>query len=216
MKVKVTAKELNVRSIPSVENNDPIMVLKQGTEVEVLIEKDGWYNFTTGWISAKYCEPIEAVTGNLSDRVLNVAVSQIGFAEIPKGSNWGKHVEKYLRSVGIASPSAWCMAFVYWCVDTAAKESKQINPLFKTGHVLTQWAKVPKQMKVARPQRGDIFIMDFGGGKGHTGFVASVQGTRIMTIEGNSNDEGSREGYEVCRKPGGREISSIKGFIRLV
>lgn len=216
MKVKVTAKELNVRSIPSVENNDPIMVLKQGTEVEVLIEKDGWYNFTTGWISAKYCEPIEAVTGNLSDRVLNVAVSQIGFAEIPKGSNWGKHVEKYLRSVGITAPSPWCMAFVYWCVDTAAKESKQINPLFKTGHVLTQWAKVPKQMRVARPQRGDIFIMDFGGGKGHTGFVASVQGDRIMTIEGNSNDEGSREGYEVCRKPGGREISSIKGFIRLV
>lgn len=216
MKVKVTAKELNVRSIPSVENNDPIMVLKQGTEIEVLIEKDGWYNFTTGWVSAKYCEPIESVTGNLSDRVLNVAVSQIGFAEIPRGSNWGKHVEKYLKSVNITAPSAWCMAFVYWCVDTAAKETKQINPLFKTGHVLTQWAKVPAKMKVSVPKRGDIFIMDFGGGKGHTGFVASVQGDRITTIEGNSNDEGSREGYEVCRKPGGRKISSIKGFIRLV
>ncbi len=216
MTVRITATELNVRAIPSTEKNEPISTLKQGAEVEVLKLENGWYHIAAGWINAKYCEPVDGVKLNLADRALSVAMSQINFAEIPRGSNWGKHVEKYLRSVGIASPSAWCMAFVYWCVDTAAKESKQINPLFKTGHVLTQWAKVPKQMKVARPQRGDIFIMDFGGGKGHTGFVASVQGTRIMTIEGNSNDEGSREGYEVCRKPGGREISSIKGFIRLV
>lgn len=215
MKVIVTANELNVRSIPSIENNDPIMVLKKGTIVDTIKLENGWYNITSGWISAKYCDQVDGVKLNLSDRVLSVAMSQIGFEEIPRGSNWGKHVEKYLRSVNITGPSAWCMAFVYWCVDTAAKESKQINPLFKTGHVLTQWAKVPSKMKVAKPQRGDIFIMDFGGGKGHTGFVASVQGDRIMTIEGNSNDEGSREGYEVCRKPGGRKISSIKGFIRL-
>jgi hypothetical protein len=64
--------------------------------------------------------------------------------------------------------------------------------------------------------KGDIFIMDFGGGKGHTGFVTQVIGDRIQTVEGNSNDEGSREGFEVCRKPGGRSISSCKGFLRLV
>lgn len=57
--------------------------------------------------------------------------------------------------------------------------------------------------------------MDLGGGKGHAGFVTAVKGNRIETIEGNSNDEGSREGHEVCRKPGGRAISSIKGFIRI-
>jgi hypothetical protein len=66
------------------------------------------------------------------------------------------------------------------------------------------------------PLPGDIFIMDFGKGKGHTGFVESVNGDIIHTIEGNSNDDGNREGYEVCRKPGGRKISSIKGFIRVV
>ena len=59
-------------------------------------------------------------------------------------------------------------------------------------------------------------IMDFGGGKGHAGFVSAVTGNRIQTIEGNSNDEGSREGYEVCRHPGGRDIKTIKGYLHFL
>ena len=80
---------------------------------------------------------------------------------------------------------------------------------------MMQWNKIPASMKVKDPQPGDIFIMDFGAGKGHTGFVSAVKGNRIETVEGNSNDEGSREGFEVCRKPGGRPMASIKGYIRL-
>ena len=32
----------------------------------------------------------------------------------------------------------------------------------------------------------------------HTGIVIGVDGDLIHTIEGNTNDEGSREGFEVC------------------
>lgn len=153
----------------------------------------------------------------LAMRALNVAKSQLGCCEIPKGSNWGKDVQKYLASVGITFPASWCMSFVYWCVNEAAKEMKVPNPLFKTGGVLMQWNKVNPKMKfVKNPQVGDIFIMDFGSGHGHTGFVTAVKNGRIETIEGNSNDEGSREGFEVCRKPNGRSMTSIKGYIRLV
>lgn len=141
---------------------------------------------------------------------LQIAITQIGKEEIPKGSNWGEHVQKYLASVGITFPASWCMAFVYWC----CKQSNPNTPLIKTGGVLAQWNQIPIKYKVKTPLPGDIFIMDFGGGKGHTGFVESVSGDIIHTIEGNSNDDGSREGYEVCRKPGGRKISSMKGFIR--
>lgn len=151
----------------------------------------------------------------LAQRSLSVAVSQLGYTELPAGSNWGKHVEKYLASVGINFAAPWCMAFVYWCVQEASKESGIANPLIKTGGVLHQWNKIDKAYKVKTPQPGDIFIMDYGKGLGHTGFVTKVTDDRILTIEGNSNDEGSREGYEVCRKPGGRKISSCKGFIRL-
>ena len=147
--------------------------------------------------------------------VLDIAVSQLGVSEVPKGSNWGEAVKKYLATVGITFPASWCMAFVYWCVNEYCKQNKTKNPLVKTGGVLAQWNKIPAAMKVSIPKAGDIFIMDFGSGHGHTGFVSSVKGSRINTIEGNSNDEGSREGFEVCRKPNGRLISSCKGFIRL-
>ncbi|MFC4230572.1 CHAP domain-containing protein [Parasediminibacterium paludis] len=149
-------------------------------------------------------------------KALEVAQTQMGLQEIPKGSNWGPHVQTYLASVGIDFPASWCMAFVYWCTSEAAKMLGKPNPLVKTGGVLRQWNEINPAYKVkGAPQPGDIFIMDFGKGMGHTGFVTKVYDERIETIEGNSNDDGSREGYEVCSKPGGRKISTIKGFIRL-
>lgn len=148
---------------------------------------------------------------SLTDRILSVARSQIGYQEEPKGSNWGKHVQKYLASVGISFAAAWCMAFVYWCVNEACKEAGRHNNLIKTGGVLRQWNEIDKSLKSSKPQRGSIFIMDFGHGLGHTGIVEKVEGDIIHTIEGNTNDDGSREGYEVCRRI--RKVSACKGFI---
>ena len=34
----------------------------------------------------------------------------------------------------------------------------------------------------------------------HTGIVTKVEGKMVHTIEGNTNDEGSREGFEVCQR----------------
>lgn len=152
---------------------------------------------------------------DINDRIISIARSQMGRSEIPKGSNWGKHVQKYLASVGINFPAAWCMAFTYWVVDQACKEIGMPNPLIKTGGVLHQWNKIPARYKSKTPTRGSLFIMDYGKGLGHTGFVERVEGNRIHTIEGNSNDDGAREGYEVCRKPGGRPIAKCIGFIAI-
>ena len=142
------------------------------------------------------------------------AITQIGQEEVPKGSNWGTTdkpaVINYLKSVGIGFPASWCMAFVYWC----CKETFPGNPLYKTGGVLKQWNKVDPKYKHKTPLAGDIFIMDHGHGLGHTGFVESVEGLYINTIEGNTNDTGSREGYAVCRRM--RQINSCKGFIRII
>jgi hypothetical protein len=139
---------------------------------------------------------------------IEVAISQIGKEEIPRGSNWGEHVKKYLGSVGIGFPASWCMAFVYWCVKSAGS-----NLLIKTGGVLKQWNEINKKYKFTKPLAGDIFIMDFGKGLGHTGFVEKVEGDILHTIEGNTNDTGSREGYEVCRRT--RKVKDCKGFIRI-
>ena len=144
---------------------------------------------------------------------IQVAITQIGQEEVPRGSNWGTKdkpaVIHYLDSVGIDFPASWCMAFVYWCVTKAIP----VNPLIHTGGVLRQWNEINPKHKHATPLPGDIFIMDHGHGLGHTGFVESIEGDVIHTIEGNTNDTGSREGYEVCRRI--RKTNTCKGFIRL-
>ncbi len=148
---------------------------------------------------------------------LEVAITQIGKEEVPRGSNWGDTVRKYLLSAGISFPAAWCMAFCYWCVNTASQVNEQENPLKRTGGVLAQWRNIDTKYKIKPPYEmiypGDIFIMDFGGGLGHCGFVEKVDTDGIHTIEGNTNNDGSREGYAVERKI--RRQKSFIGIIRL-
>lgn len=148
----------------------------------------------------------------LTDKALEKAISQMDEQEKPKGSNWGHPVQDYLASVGIRFPASWCMAFVYWSFNEAAKELTIPNPLVKTGGVLAAWNKAKNNRTKTDPQVGDIFIMDFGHGLGHTGIVEKVNPDSIETVEGNSNDTGSREGYEVCRKT--RLKTKILGYLR--
>jgi hypothetical protein len=62
-------------------------------------------------------------------------------------------------------------------------------------------------------QPGHIFVIDTGGGAGHTGLVLEVSGGKLITIEGNTNDGGSREGIGVFQRDS-RKIAQInKGFI---
>jgi hypothetical protein len=154
--------------------------------------------------------PSQVTASTLALRALEVARTQLGVREAT-GHNDGAAVESYLRSVGLGKGYAWCASFVYWCYSQAAKALVVGNPLTQTGGVLDHWARTRGQ-KVSVPQVGDIFIMDFGEGKGHTGLVKEVRGSMVVTIEGNTNDANSREGDGVYERI--RPISSMKGFIR--
>ena len=74
------------------------------------------------------------------------------------------------------------------------------NTAIKTGGVLAAWNKATQNTKSSNPSIGSVFIMDFGKGQGHTGLVENFDSQFIYTIEGNTNDAGSREGIKVCRK----------------
>lgn len=148
----------------------------------------------------------------LGKYTLDVAITQLGVQEIPKNSNAGPAVEKYLKSVGLGKGYSWCMAFVYWATKEASIQLAIPNPLTKTGGVLAMFSK-EKDLVVTDPQPGDIFIMDYGKGMGHAGIVEKVVGSTLHTIEGNTNDDGSREGYKVCRRK--RQTKTIKGYLRL-
>jgi hypothetical protein len=150
-------------------------------------------------------------------RAIEIADTQLFVRELT-GKNDGKEVEAYLKDVGLAKGYPWCAAFVYWCFDEAAEALQQKNPLIKTGGVLDHWRRTKaKKILSGKPEVGDIFIMDFGKGKGHTGLVNEVKNGRIYTVEGNTSADpayaaADRDGNGVFER--NRPISTIKGFIR--
>ena len=163
---------------------------------------------------------ITASDSDLLNKVLSFAKSQINVRETPGKQNQGKEVNEYLASVGLPPGNAWCMAFVYWCFKNASEKLERKNPAVKTGGCLFHWnstnaKKILKNEAINNPSKikpGQVFIMDFGGGLGHTGLVEKINGGIISTIEGNTDPAGSRNGYGVFRRE--RKINSInKGFI---
>lgn len=140
----------------------------------------------------------------LVQRALARAIGQDKQEEKPLRSNWGHPVQDFLASVNLFQPAAWCMAFIYWCFKDAANQLGVGCPLKKTGQVLAQYHNTdPKNIVLVntpsfRFEPGDIFIMDLGHGLGHCGMVISVnEDGSAQTIEGNTNDTGSREGIAV-------------------
>lgn len=152
----------------------------------------------------------------LQQKALEIAISQLGVEEHPRGSNRGPQVDQYLIRTGYDPTKgsyAWCASFVYWCFDEAATSMSVKNPLAKTGGVMDQWNKRKAEFRVTgAPQPGDIGILDLGNGLGHMFIVESVELDHVHNVEGNTNDEGGREGYEVCRRT--RLRSKVMGYLR--
>ncbi len=167
--------------------------------------------------------PASVVSG-IAGKALAIAQTQVGVMEDPPNSNGGPQVTPYLASVGLGPGQSWCMAFVHWCFVQAAAGGA--NPSPKSGGVLD----VLHRVQAAAPQQfiakaaaladpalvkpGCIFILDHGGGLGHTGFVKGARGAGLDTIEGNSNNNGSREGvgvFEMTRRS--MTDAQLAGFI---
>lgn len=164
----------------------------------------------------------------LTKAAIEFARTQIGVMENPLGSNRGPQVDAYLNAVGLNPKSgsfAWCVAFTHFCYKRAAESLGQQNPHIKTAGVLDHWNKAGTKSKVVRVTKtkavanpglvkpGSLFIIDLGQGLGHSGMVIETANGRLVTIEGNTNDNGSRNGIGVFQRDA-RKIATInKGFV---
>lgn len=162
---------------------------------------------------------------NIPLTALQVAITQVGVKEDPIGSNTGHEVNAYLNSVGLRPGNAWCQAFVYWCYQEAADQLRLPNPMIRTAGVLDCWNRTVVTKKLmaleakSRPELvnvGDQIIFRHEGNTGHTGIVELVDKANkcVHTIEGNTNGDGGREGYEVMRKVRALNDGHLVGFIR--
>lgn len=148
-------------------------------------------------------------TAPLPNQLVATATTQLGVKET-KG-NRGPKIKEYLNIVGLGEGYAWCAGFVCWCVAKTAQAANVVVKLQFSAGVLAMWNK-NKELRVADPLPGDIFIMKFSNGLGHTGIVTGVTSTEINTIEGNTNDGGSREGDGVYKRK--RLRKTIHGYLR--
>lgn len=158
------------------------------------------------------------INTNISSLIIEIAKSQIGVTEDPLGSNMGPQVNKYLDSTQTkpSSTSYWCMAFVYWVYEQACEKLGIPNPLVRTALVMGQWNSIKNAIKATKSQEhliipGSIFIIDHGHGKGHAGIIISKDNGYVVTIEGNTNQGGNRNGFGVFQRR--RKISSLAGII---
>nr|WP_315419991.1 peptidoglycan-binding protein [uncultured Pedobacter sp.] len=135
-------------------------------------------------------------------KLLCIAKNEVGVREL-SGHNDGPRVAAYLRYTGVEQGSPWCAAFVSWVFNQAGYAAPR-----------TPWspALFPLNKRTEQIRPAVIFGIYFSHLKriAHCGFVERQEGGWLITIEGNTNVEGSREGDGVYRKR--RSVKAIKYF----
>jgi hypothetical protein len=138
------------------------------------------------------------------------------------GDNTGPWVRLYMQGQE-GSAWYWCAGFVTFILKQAAYNLGIVPPL-KSSFSCDELAQQAKnnQIFIDNTNGADrspvkntcsIFLVKKSENDwSHTGFSKSLESETFISIEGNSNDEGSRNGFEVCSKI--RGIGSID-FIKI-
>lgn len=155
-------------------------------------------------------------TSHASDIVTKVKYTyskEIGVREA-SGKNDGNKVEEYLKSVGLGKGYSWCAAFVSWTYQQANvshPKSAWAPSFFPKSKIIYQSGKT-----FQTPRTGDVFGIYYPSKKriAHVGFIDTWSDSFVVTVEGNTNEAGSREGDGVYRKRRlKRQIYAVSRFI---
>ena len=134
------------------------------------------------------------VSASEADReaVLSIARPLVGEREI--GPNDGPFVKEVLASVGLGPGHPWCAAFNFYVFREAGFAGRVPRSAWSP-----DWVRGGRR---GNPHKADVFGIYFPakGRVAHTGLVEVAGETFVTTIEGNTNEAGSREGDGVYRK----------------
>ena len=169
------------------------------------------------------------LTGNQRDDIINVALSQVGYREgsysgDTGGANDGSYLNYtesnywYHNNVSTDMPvggsyAPWCATFVSWCAEmanipssivgrstVASRHSYGFDVVFYAGGS-TLYSSSDNDSRFMgynyTPKKGDLF---FTRSWSHVGLVVGVSGSYVITVEGNTNSDGSAEGDGVFRR----------------
>lgn len=170
--------------------------------------------------------PIAAAGRSFNDLIL--AYANLHLAQHPRevgGQNRGPWVRIYMEgNQGADWP--WCAGFVCFILSQASDALGKPMPFKRTfscdvlaGQAMATGrfisgrdiAKGKIQKGIVSP--GSLFInRRTDNDWNHTGIVIAIHDDHFETIEGNTNDAGDREGYEVCQRIRGYDG---KDFVRI-
>lgn len=151
---------------------------------------------------------------NLRIKLITNLYSQLDVREV--GYNRGPMVSKYLKSVGARPGDPWCGAFVGYNLTNIGV--KNPNSAYSPDYARKKdviW-KSKKRTKV-KLLPGDVVTYYFPNLRrvGHVGFLERIDNDGyFLTIEGNTNGAGSREGDGVYKKK--RSPSKVHAVSRYI
>ena len=133
-------------------------------------------------------------------KLVSVAESQVGVRE-KTGKNDGKEVERYLRSTGLGKGYAWCAAFLTWCHNELSIPNPEsaYSPDWFRSNVVYERMQLKDMGFTSKP--GQVFGLYFESKRrvAHVGMIVGETKFSYNTIEGNTNDGGSRDGDGVYK-----------------
>lgn len=166
----------------------------------------------------------------MTQQLAEIALSQVGVKEVG-GNNRGAKIRTYQSSTNL-SPGAWpwCAAFLCYILEEWLKDPGSVfwldlkktspatwRPKTAAAFGFLKWAQDRPHTttiypETATPKPGDLVIFDFS----HCGIVTGTKGSRILTVEGNTNGRGTRDsesGDGVWAKS--RPASLVRSYIRI-
>ena len=160
--------------------------------------------------------------GSIAEKMVSLAREEIGVSEVD-GSNCGPRVDEYKAATWLDADKGWpwCAAFICWLVREAieGEDVKFKRPKTAGAWDFENWAKQQSTngVELRKPtnediKAGDIVVFTFS----HIGLAVKDADSSgyVVTIEGNTNGAGSREGGSVLEKK--RHVSKIRSRIRIL
>lgn len=134
---------------------------------------------------------VEAVLwpDTLAEKVVKVALAEVGVTESPYGSNRGPRVDAYTAVTGTKA-QPWCAAFVCWVYRKAGFKG-EFAPL---AAYVPSWTTMIRngtrgwrEVSFSNARPGDVVTL---WGSGHIEIVRKREGDYLLTIGGNTSPVG--------------------------
>lgn len=145
--------------------------------------------------------------------VLLVAADEVGYQE--KRNRLGRYVNRQKYSLELpgfawSNGQPWCATFICWVFWQAGLYGLLRTPSASCDHLAAGFKAHGRWGTEPRP--GAVVFYGTPNDLTHVGIVESATSSYIDTIEGNTNDEGGREGHEVARRRRYRSSAWIVGY----